>query len=134
MGRHLAPTRRPVTSPLPPPSAPVLCCLHSAGLTNPRFAYPPHLPLLLLAGRAACQNGVLLLLAIENRQVYISTGAGTQQQLTWSVLGDIIDEAKPYLKQKRCGVYNWGEGQCFQQCGACAAPVLFAIGLLSHQS
>jgi hypothetical protein len=53
------------------------------------------------AGRTACQNGVLLLLSIENRQLYISTGAGVHQKLTWGVLGSIIDEAKPFLKQSK---------------------------------
>jgi len=52
-------------------------------------------------GRAECQNGVLILLAVEDRQMYISTGAGTMKYLTHGVLGQIIDQSKPLLRQAR---------------------------------
>jgi uncharacterized membrane protein YgcG len=49
-------------------------------------------------GRRDCQNGVLLLLAIQNRQLYISTGAGAKPLLSWDALGNIISRARPLLR------------------------------------
>lgn len=49
-------------------------------------------------GRQACQNGVLLLLSLDNRQIFISTGDGTMEKLTFDQLGLIMDEAKPFLR------------------------------------
>ena len=54
-------------------------------------------------GDAACDNGVLLLLAVRARQVYISTGAGAQKPLTDAHLGGIISSMR---KSLRAGDYD----------------------------
>lgn len=41
-------------------------------------------------GDAACHNGVLLLLAVEDRQVYINTGAGGALRGGMPLLGTAI--------------------------------------------
>lgn len=60
--------------PLPP------CC---CGVSNPHAIAP----------------GVLYFLALENRQVYISTGKGTIRRLTDDLLDDILDDVRPMLKK-----------------------------------
>ncbi|GFR48941.1 hypothetical protein Agub_g10948 [Astrephomene gubernaculifera] len=52
-------------------------------------------------GDAACGNGVLLFLSQEDRQLYISTGAGADKRLTYDVLGDILDDVRPSLKNSK---------------------------------
>jgi len=52
-------------------------------------------------GLAACDNGVLFLLAVGDRQVYISTGVGAQQALSDNSLGDIISSMRPKLKSHK---------------------------------
>lgn len=47
------------------------------------------------------QNGVLILVAIENRQIYISTGKGTMKYLTDKVLDQIIGQSRPFLREKK---------------------------------
>lgn len=49
-------------------------------------------------GLAACDNGVLFLLAVEDRQVYISTGVGAQKALSDNSLDDIISSMRPKLR------------------------------------
>lgn len=49
-------------------------------------------------GEAACQNGVLLLLSIGDRQSYISTGAGSVQVLPDDVALQILENMKPHLR------------------------------------
>ncbi len=49
-------------------------------------------------GLAACDNGVLFLLAVDDRQVYISTGVGAQKALSDNSLGDIITAMRPKLR------------------------------------
>ena len=49
-------------------------------------------------GLAACDNGVLFLLAVDDRQVYISTGVGAQKALSDNSLGDIIASMRPKLR------------------------------------
>lgn len=52
-------------------------------------------------GQAGCNNGVLLLLSVLDRQLYISTGTGANHMLTYDALGRIIDNAKPLLREQR---------------------------------
>ncbi|KAF8071290.1 hypothetical protein HT031_001373 [Scenedesmus sp. PABB004] len=52
-------------------------------------------------GSAACQNGALILLAIGDRQVYISTGAGVKSVVSDARLAAVLDNIKPALKHKR---------------------------------
>ncbi|KAL6754945.1 hypothetical protein V8C86DRAFT_2688347 [Haematococcus lacustris] len=52
-------------------------------------------------GDPACQNGVLVLLSVEDRQLYISTGSGSGRWLTEGQLDAIIEDAKPLLRDKR---------------------------------
>eukprot|EP00191_Tetraselmis_sp_GSL018_P010159 CAMPEP_0177596786 /NCGR_PEP_ID=MMETSP0419_2-20121207/11325_1 /TAXON_ID=582737 /ORGANISM="Tetraselmis sp., Strain GSL018" /LENGTH=540 /DNA_ID=CAMNT_0019088835 /DNA_START=174 /DNA_END=1792 /DNA_ORIENTATION=- len=54
-------------------------------------------------GSAECNNGVVLFLSVEDRQVYISTGAGVRKRLPDDVVGEIIDQMKPDLRAKRYG-------------------------------
>jgi uncharacterized membrane protein YgcG len=49
-------------------------------------------------GLAACDNGILFLLAVDDRQVYISTGVGAQKSLSDNSLVDIISSMKPKLR------------------------------------
>lgn len=52
-------------------------------------------------GNPACQNGVLLLMAIGDRQVYISTGRGVKAVVPDSQLTVVLDNIRPALKHKR---------------------------------
>ncbi|KAG2491015.1 hypothetical protein HYH03_010687 [Edaphochlamys debaryana] len=52
-------------------------------------------------GDPACNNGVLMLLSLEDRQLYISTGAGSVSRLSYGVLGNIIEDVKPVLRAGR---------------------------------
>jgi len=52
-------------------------------------------------GRRECNNGVLLFISIDDRQIYISTGSGTLDRLTNTVLDNIINDVKPLLRQTR---------------------------------
>lgn len=54
-------------------------------------------------GEAACNNGIVLLLSVANRRVYISTGVGAAKHLHNSVLDIIIGNMKPLLKEGRYG-------------------------------
>ena len=49
-------------------------------------------------GQKACDNGVLFLLAVEDRQVFISTGRGAQKALSDNSLVDIISSMRPKLR------------------------------------
>ncbi|KAG1655863.1 hypothetical protein FOA52_012513 [Chlamydomonas sp. UWO 241] len=51
-------------------------------------------------GMAECNNGVLVLLSVDDRQLYISTGKGATSRLSDAVLGRIIDDARARLKVK----------------------------------
>ncbi|KXZ41529.1 hypothetical protein GPECTOR_413g260 [Gonium pectorale] len=50
-------------------------------------------------GDRRCDNGVLLLVSRSDRQLYISTGAGATQLLTYDVLGDILEDVRPLLRK-----------------------------------
>lgn len=54
-------------------------------------------------GSAACNNGVVLLLAMEERQVYISTGKGAKSALPNDHVQAIIEAAKPTLRKGLTG-------------------------------
>lgn len=54
-------------------------------------------------GSAACNNGVLFLLALDQRQVYISTGAGATKALPDAHLAAIIAAARPLLRRQLTG-------------------------------
>lgn len=49
-------------------------------------------------GLAACDNGVLLLLSVSDRQVYISTGTSAQAAMSNSDLEGVISAMKPKLR------------------------------------
>jgi len=49
-------------------------------------------------GKAECQNGMLLFLAIQDRKLYISTGQGMRKVITDSHITEIIEKMKPSLK------------------------------------
>eukprot|EP00947_MAST-08B_sp_MAST-8B-sp1_P003370 g3370.t1 len=51
-------------------------------------------------GDKACKTGVLLLVAVEDRKVYIKTGRGAKQALTDSKVQAIIAGMKPRLRRK----------------------------------
>lgn len=50
-------------------------------------------------GHAACSDGVLLLLAVGDRQVYVSTGAGSQPALPDAAAARVVDLMKPQLRE-----------------------------------
>ena len=52
-------------------------------------------------GDAACQNGLLLLLSVGNRQSYVSTGAGVMEALPDATVTVILDNMKPALRDGR---------------------------------
>lgn len=91
-------------------------------------------------GDAACDNGVLLLLAINQRQVYISTGAAAQAALDNARLNGIIGGMRMPL---RAGHYDSAVEQAVVDIGLGLArggssheswewfPVMFFGGLLS---
>lgn len=49
-------------------------------------------------GDPACQNGVLFLLAVDDRQVFISTGAGAQKALSDARVASTIRDIRPQLR------------------------------------
>jgi uncharacterized membrane protein YgcG len=51
-------------------------------------------------GRAACQDGVLVLLALEDRELFISAGAGTTALLAEFVVQAVIERARPLLRAR----------------------------------
>jgi uncharacterized membrane protein YgcG len=52
-------------------------------------------------GDAACDNGLLLLLSVGNRQSFVSTGAGVVEALPDDVISVILDNMKPELRERR---------------------------------
>lgn len=52
-------------------------------------------------GHAECHNGVLLLVSVSDRQIYISTGAGAKHALPQHVLAAVTDNMKPALRQQQ---------------------------------
>lgn len=50
-------------------------------------------------GDAACDNGILLLIAIEDRQLYISTGAGAKLVLPDASAASVLESMKPALRR-----------------------------------
>ena len=54
-------------------------------------------------GQAACDNGVLLLVSVDDRQIYISTGVKASEYLPSENLNLIISWMIPYLKNKEYG-------------------------------
>ncbi|EFJ47425.1 hypothetical protein VOLCADRAFT_92125 [Volvox carteri f. nagariensis] len=54
-------------------------------------------------GDARCNNGVLLLISTDDRQIFISVGSGATSRLTYDGLGDIISDVRPSLKDRRYG-------------------------------
>ncbi|CAD7696649.1 unnamed protein product [Ostreobium quekettii] len=50
-------------------------------------------------GHAACDDGVLVLLAISDRQIYVSTGKGARARLSDYKVAGIIDGMRPHLVQ-----------------------------------
>lgn len=56
-------------------------------------------------GDSTSQNGVLLFLSVKDRVVYISRGSGLAEKLSNSVLEQVIDHMRTYLRDK-----NYGRG------------------------
>ncbi|KAG2431742.1 hypothetical protein HXX76_009238 [Chlamydomonas incerta] len=54
-------------------------------------------------GSSECNNGVVFFLSLNDRQLYISTGAGAKHALSFDVLGDIIADIRPVLREGRFG-------------------------------
>lgn len=52
-------------------------------------------------GHRACDNGVLLLLSVYDRQLYISAGRGAAGMLHDRMLDVIIEGVKPLLREQR---------------------------------
>lgn len=52
-------------------------------------------------GNPACNNGIVLALAIEDRSMYIATGRGARELVTDAEAQAIIDRMKPLLKKNR---------------------------------
>jgi uncharacterized membrane protein YgcG len=70
-----------------------------AGAAAARFARELHAAW--GVGSAACNNGVLLLLSADDRQVFISTGSGSEARLPRATLLNIMANMKPALKERR---------------------------------
>ena len=49
-------------------------------------------------GHAACGDGILLLLALDDRQVYVSTGAGVKRVMTDALIAVMIERMRPSLR------------------------------------
>lgn len=73
----------------------------SVGETAEKFA--KHLHNSLGVGNARCDDGAVLLLSTNDRQVYMSTGRVTSQFLTNGKIDLIIEEMRPHLKDKNYG-------------------------------
>ena len=89
-------------------------------------------------GLAACDNGVLLLLAVDDRQVYISTGVGAEAALSSNDLISVVSAMKPKLREKK---YDEAVAQAVVDIGLGLAgrsisgeweifPVLFFLGVI----
>ncbi len=52
-------------------------------------------------GDEQCNNGVLMLLSVGDRQMYISTGAGAVDSLTDDAIDAIIESVRPSLRAGR---------------------------------
>jgi len=60
-------------------------------------------------GKAACSNGVLLAMAIEDRQLFIATGRGAKENIPDNELEAVVDRMKPVMKS---GNYAGAAEQC----------------------
>lgn len=54
-------------------------------------------------GDPKTQNGVLIFMSIQDRQTYISTGSGVSKKLSESVLDNVIEAMRPYLRKQEYG-------------------------------
>lgn len=50
-------------------------------------------------GKPACNNGILLAMAIEDRQMFIATGHGARKYIANDELQHVIDRLKPLVRQ-----------------------------------
>lgn len=83
--------------------------------THPTTAPPPIPP-------TECNNGVLLLLAVDDRQVYISTGQGAQRAMPDDQAAVIIHRMKPSL---RAGDYDIAVERAVREMGLALAGATF---------
>ncbi|CAK0827089.1 unnamed protein product, partial [Prorocentrum cordatum] len=60
-------------------------------------------------GKAACNNGILLAMAIEDRQLFIATGRGAKENIPNNELAAIVDRMKPLMQS---GKYAGAAEQC----------------------
>lgn len=52
-------------------------------------------------GKAACNNGIVLVLAVEDRKMFIATGSGAREHLSDGELEAVVERMKPLLKGSR---------------------------------
>jgi len=50
-------------------------------------------------GKPACNNGILLAMAIKDRQMFIATGRGAKKYIADAELHQVIDRLKPLMRQ-----------------------------------
>ena len=81
-------------------------------------------------GDPACNNGVLFLLALENRQLYFSTGKGASGHLTDGMLDTIISSVRPLLRAAKYVSARRARRACHQALHAAArSPRMRECGL-----
>jgi uncharacterized membrane protein YgcG len=54
-------------------------------------------------GYSECDNGIMLLVAVENREVYISTGKGARKVVTDEAVQTIIENMRSHLRNEKYG-------------------------------
>lgn len=54
-------------------------------------------------GNINCHNGIVIFLAIQDRQIYISTGKDSKEKLTDDIITMIINDMKPDLRAQKYG-------------------------------
>lgn len=68
-------------------------------------------------GKPACNNGILLAMAIEDRQMFVATGRGAKEHVSDSELEQIIERMKPLMRE-------WNYAGAAEQCASDIARVL----------
>lgn len=70
----------------------------SIGPQETAKSFAKHLHAAWGVGLAECDNGVVLLLSVRDRQIFISTGTGSEISLSNNNINTIVKWMKPYLK------------------------------------
>merc|ERR1719492_724861 len=50
-------------------------------------------------GKPACNNGILLTMAIQDRQMFIATGRGAKEHIADAELQEVVGRLKPLMRQ-----------------------------------